>query len=66
MTVLSLRNGAVVVLLALGLAACGRATPYNYQNEADELKPGSGLFSGKKGEFVIFGKSSPDNAPASN
>ena len=51
----SLRNGLIVVLLAL--AACGNAKPFEYQQEADEMKPGSGLFSGKKGKFVIFGSS---------
>ncbi len=61
----SLRNGLIVVLLALGLAACGNAKPFEYQQEADEMKPGSGLFSGKKGKFVIFG-SSPEEAPPSN
>ncbi len=53
----SLRNGLIVVLLTLGLAACGNAKPFEYQQEADEMKPGSGLFSGKKGKFVIFGSS---------
>ena len=53
----SLRNGLIVVLLTLGLAACGNARPFDYQPEADEMKPGAGLFSGKKGEFVIFGGS---------
>ncbi len=53
----SSRVGLIVVLLALGLGACGNPTPFEYQQEADELKPGSGLFSGKKGEFVVFGSS---------
>jgi hypothetical protein len=53
----SLGNSLIVVVLALGLAACGNAKPFDYQQEADEMKPGSGLFSGKKGEFVIFGSS---------
>ncbi len=52
-----LRNGLIVVVLALGLAACGNAKPFDYQQEADEMKPGSGLFSGKKGEFAVFGSS---------
>ncbi len=51
----SLRNGLIVVLVTLGLAACGKATPLDYVQEADEMKPGSGLFSGKKGEFFILG-----------
>ncbi len=53
----SLRNGLIVVLLALGLAGCGNAKPFEYRQEADEMKPGSGLFSGKKGKFFIFGSS---------
>ena len=52
----SLRNGLIVVLVTLGLAACGKATPLDVVPEADEMKPGSGLFSGKAGEFVIYGK----------
>ncbi len=53
----SLRNGLIVVLVTLGLAACGKATPFDYVPEADEMKPGSGLFSGEDGGFVIFGRS---------
>ena len=47
----------VVVVFALGLAARGDARPFDYRREADEMKPGSGLFSGKQGEFVFFGSS---------
>ncbi len=50
----SSRNGLIVVLLAVGLAGCGNAKPFEYRQEADEMKPGSGLFSGNKGKFVIF------------
>ncbi len=46
----------IVVLVTLGLAACGKATPFDYVHEADEMKPGSGLFSGEDGEFVIYRK----------
>ena len=53
----SLRNGLIVVLVTLGLAACGQATRFDYVPEADEMKPGSGLCSGKKGEVFIFGRS---------
>ena len=56
----SLRNGLIVVLVTLGLAACGKATPLDYVQEADEMKPGSGLFSGKDGGFVIYGKPSAE------
>ena len=60
----SLRNGLIVVLVSLGLAACGSAKPYDYQPEVDEMKPGAGLFSGKKGAFVIFGSSSEQEPPS--
>ena len=50
----SLRNGLIVVLVTLGLAACGKAKPFDYLPEADEMKPGHGLFSGENGEFTIF------------
>ena len=42
--------------MTLGLAACGKATPLDYVPEADEMKSGSGLFSDKDGEFVIYRK----------
>lgn len=58
----SLRNGLIVVLVTLGLAACGKATPLDVVPEADGMKPGSGLFSGKDGEFVIYRK--PGTEPA--
>ena len=50
-----LRNGLIVVLVSLGLVACDSAARFDYVPEADEMKPGSGLFSGKKGEFFILG-----------
>ncbi len=50
----TLRNGLIVVLVTLGLAACGKATPLDYVHEADEMKPGSGFFTGEDGEFVIY------------
>ncbi len=56
MTSNSLRNGLIVVLVALGLAACGSAKRFDYQATADEMRPGPGLFSGEDGEFVIFGQ----------
>ena len=57
MAKVSFRNGLIVVLVSLGLASCGRATQYDYEPEADQMKPGRGLFSGKGGEFVILGRS---------
>ena len=53
----SLRTGLIVVLVKLGLAVCGNAKPFNCRPEADEMKPGAGLFSGEDGKFVIFGRS---------
>ena len=52
----SLRNGLVVALVALGLAACGNVKRFDYEPVADEMKPGAGLFSGDDGEFVIYGE----------
>ena len=60
----SLRNGLIVVLVTLGLAACGNATPLDVVPEADEMKPGSGLFSGQDGEFVIYRKPQPEATPS--
>ncbi len=59
----SLRNGLIVFLVTLGLAACGKATPYEYVPEPDQMKSGPGLFTGKEGGFVIFG-SKPRAEPA--
>ncbi len=56
----SLRNGLIVVLVTLGLAACGKATPFD-SVPAGEMKPGSGLFSGKDGIFEIYGKPSAES-----
>ncbi len=49
-----LTKGLIVALVALVLAACGGAKPFDYQPTADEMKPGGGLFSGDDGEFVIY------------
>ncbi len=56
-----LRNGLIVVLVTLGLAACGKAKPFDTV-PAGEMKPGAGLFSGKDGGFVIYGKPSAEPA----
>lgn len=45
------------LIVALGVcfsAGCASMKPYNYKNEADELKSGPGLISGEKGEMTIF------------
>jgi hypothetical protein len=51
-----MKSNAFVLMLCLmlGLTACA-VSPEPYEYEPDnELKPGSGLFSGEKGEFTIF------------
>ena len=50
-----IRTGLMILVL-LGLAACAGVKPFDYQPTADEMKPGSGLISGKDGEFVIYRK----------
>lgn len=43
----------LVLLLILLMAGCADMQPFEYQ-AVDEIPPGSGLFSGDDGEFVIF------------
>jgi len=44
----------LMLCLILGLTACASSPePYEYEPD-NELKPGSGLFSGEKGELTIF------------
>ncbi len=43
-------------LAVLFLSACGPASRYGIdQPQPDEIPPGPGLFSGKDGEFVLYG-----------
>lgn len=56
MKIAASRNSLIVVLVALGLAACGNVKQFDYQPVAGEMKPGAGLFSGDDGEFVIYGE----------
>jgi hypothetical protein len=45
------------LIFALGVGftvSCASMKPYDYKNEADELKSGPGLISGEKGEITIF------------
>jgi hypothetical protein len=47
----------ICLIFALGIgftAGCSSMKPYDYKNEADELKTGPGLISGEKGEMTIF------------
>ena len=47
-------NFLLMLCVILGLTACASSPePYEYEPD-NELKPGSGLFSGEKGEFTIF------------
>jgi hypothetical protein len=43
---------AVAATLALLLAACGEVKPFS-PPVANEIPPGPGLFTGKKGELVL-------------
>jgi hypothetical protein len=36
------------------IVGCSSMEPYDYQNEADEMKPGPGLLTGEDGEAVLF------------
>ncbi len=51
-------RGLAIGLAALFLSACGPASPYVIdQPQPDEMKPGRGLFTGKDGEYVLWGSS---------
>jgi hypothetical protein len=43
---------ALTVALGLVLAACGEVKPFT-PPATDEIPPGPGLFTGKKGELVL-------------
>jgi hypothetical protein len=61
------RTILLMFCLIFGMAACSASPqPFEYQPD-NELKPGPGLFSGEKGEFVIFRrpeKKDPEEDPA--
>lgn len=42
-------------LLMVALSACGNVTPIDY-TEPHDIQPGPGLFSGKDGDFVLYGE----------
>ncbi|MEE9256218.1 MAG: hypothetical protein V3V56_03530 [bacterium] len=44
-----------LLISGLALGACGRAERFDYRSDR-EVKPGPGLFSGKKGAFIIYEK----------
>lgn len=51
-------KGLAIGLVALFLSACGPASPYVIdQPQPDEIPPGPGFFSGKDGEYVLWGSS---------
>jgi len=45
----------MILVVALGLAACGGKPlhPSKYKDPGGEIPPGPGLFSGEDGEFVL-------------
>jgi hypothetical protein len=49
-----MKAGLLVTVVALALSACGAVKPFDYQPTADEMKPGSGLFSGDDGAFEVY------------
>ena len=49
-----LRMAAIAVTLVLGSCAVGE--PREYTKTGDEIPEGPGLFTGKNGEFVLFGR----------
>ena len=51
----ALRIGLICVIMALGLSACGQAKPLA-EIEPDEMEPGPGLFTGKDGRYILYGK----------
>ena len=56
----ALRKGLICAFVALGLSACGQAKPLDEVDEGvgtlDGFKPGPGLFSGKDGRWILYGK----------
>ena len=52
----ALRKGLICAFVALGLSACGQAKPLGEVEQADEIPPGPGLFTGKDGRYIIYGK----------
>ena len=60
--------GGLCFLMGIGfVAGCSSVEPYEYENEADEIKPGPGLFTGEDGEAVIFHiPAEPQNQPAND
>ncbi len=51
-------RGLAIGFVVVVLSACGPASPYVIdQPQPDEIPPGPGLFTGKDGEWAIFGRS---------
>ncbi|MBF0379710.1 MAG: hypothetical protein HQL69_01755 [Magnetococcales bacterium] len=44
-----------LIILTMALVGCSSAKPFAYEDQG-EVKEGPGLFSGKKGEFIIYNK----------
>ncbi|MCH7889303.1 MAG: hypothetical protein IIA00_08510 [Proteobacteria bacterium] len=52
----ALRKGFICAFVVLGLSACGQAKPLGEVELVDEIPPGPGLFTGKDGKYIIYGK----------
>ena len=52
----ALRKGLICAFVALGLSACGQAKPLGEVELKGEMKPGPGLFTGKDGKYILYGK----------
>ncbi len=54
------RGASVALILALGIGGlmggCADVQPLDYR-PVDQIKPGPGLLTGDKGEFVLYGSS---------
>ena len=52
----ALRKSLICAFVVLGLSACGQAKPLGEVEQAGEIPPGPGLFSGKDGVYILYGK----------
>jgi hypothetical protein len=49
-----MRGILLAIVMALPLLACSAVGPFEY-HEVDDIKEGSGVFTGEDGEWVIYG-----------
>ena len=52
----ALRKSLICAFVVLGLSACGQAKPLGEVEQPGEIPPGPGIFTGKDGRYIIFGK----------